>query len=111
MKEKAHYGPRKIVFRPFLYLESEGLSFEMLMQGLAFFNAQVGITNLSLSSQGVCICGAEGEENTRVGPSSEMCLVARKMDISRSLKPILKHFKLSKQKVHKFCIKIIVFYY
>ncbi|WAR00328.1 VP13B-like protein [Mya arenaria] len=65
LKEKAHYGPRKVVFRPFLYLEAEGLALDTLMQGLNFFNSQIGITNLAVYSQGVCICGAEGEENAR----------------------------------------------
>ncbi|KAL4227239.1 Vacuolar protein sorting-associated protein 13B [Mactra antiquata] len=65
IKEKAHYGPKKIVFKPFLYLESEGISFEVLMQDYTFFNAQFGITSISVYSQGICICGAEGEENSR----------------------------------------------
>lgn len=67
MREKAHYGPKKVMFKPFLYLESEGIAMEMLLEGLTFFSLQMGITNLAIYSQGQCICGAEGEENARVG--------------------------------------------
>ena len=66
VKEKVHYGPRKVAFKPFLYLESDGISMEMLMQGLTFFDIQFGVTSLAIYSQGPCICGAEGEENSRV---------------------------------------------
>lgn len=66
LKEKAHYGPKKIVFKPFLYLESDGISMEMLMQGITFFDIQFGVTSVAVYSQGPCICGAEGEENSRV---------------------------------------------
>ena len=65
-KEKAHYGPKKVSFKPFMYLESEGISLEVLIQGLLFFDVQCGITNLRIFSQGNCICGAKTEENSRV---------------------------------------------
>ena len=66
VKEKAHYGPKKIMFKPFVYLEAEGISMEMLLEGLMFYSVQMGITNLAIYSQGSCICGAESEENARV---------------------------------------------
>lgn len=79
IKEKAHYGPKKVAFRPFLYLESEGIAMDMLMEGLTFFDLQMGITNLAIYSQGMCICGAEGEENARVCPAFESCTVMIKI--------------------------------
>lgn len=63
LREKAHYGPRKVTFKPFLFLEAEGISLEVLWHGITFFDAQFGITNMKIFSQGICICGAEGEND------------------------------------------------
>ncbi|KAK3589215.1 hypothetical protein CHS0354_020076 [Potamilus streckersoni] len=65
LKEKVHYGPRKISFNPFLYLESEGISLAMLIKGLDFFDVQFGITNIQIISQGTCICEAVEETHVR----------------------------------------------
>ncbi|KAL3889914.1 hypothetical protein ACJMK2_002232 [Sinanodonta woodiana] len=65
LKEKIHYGPRKITFNPFLYLESEGICLAMLIKGLDFFDAQFGITNIQIISQGTCICEAVEETHIR----------------------------------------------
>jgi hypothetical protein len=48
----SHYGPQKIAFRPFILLECEGIGVDMLIQGLVFFDAQIGITNLKMLCQG-----------------------------------------------------------
>ena len=61
-----HYGPQKIAFRPFILLEGEGIAVDILMQGLIFFDAQIGITTLKMTSQGQCICGVSDEKDERV---------------------------------------------
>ena len=66
MREKVHYGPQKIAFRPFLYLETEGIGVDIVMKGLTFFNVQFGISSISLETRGNCICGADDGEDLRV---------------------------------------------
>ena len=62
-----HYGPQKIAFRPFILLECEGIGVDLLIQGLVFFDAQIGITNLKMICQGQCICGTKDDIDQRVG--------------------------------------------
>lgn len=76
-----HYGPQKIAFRPFMYLEAEGIGVDIVMKGLTFFNVQFGISNISLETRGNCICGADDSEELRVSTGtstfqgSEACLL------------------------------------
>lgn len=65
LKDKHQYGPKKIAFRPFMLLEGEGITSEILLKGHAFFNMKVGFSNCQLLSQGHCICGADDEGDTR----------------------------------------------
>ncbi|XP_033726572.1 vacuolar protein sorting-associated protein 13B-like isoform X2 [Pecten maximus] len=65
LKDKHQFGPKKIAFRPFMLLEGEGITMEILLRGLAFFDLKVGFSNCQLLSQGNCICGAEDEGDTR----------------------------------------------
>lgn len=66
MREKVHYGPEKIAFRPFMFLKAEGIGLDIIMKGLTFFNVQFGISNISLETRGNCICGADDGEDQRV---------------------------------------------
>ncbi|XP_061177950.1 intermembrane lipid transfer protein VPS13B-like [Saccostrea echinata] len=65
MREKVHYGPQKIAFRPFMYMEAEGIGVDIVMKGLTFFNVQFGISNISLETRGNCICGTDDAEDQR----------------------------------------------
>ncbi|KAJ8322212.1 hypothetical protein KUTeg_000683 [Tegillarca granosa] len=65
IREKVHYGPQKVAFRPFMLLEGEGIALEILVQGLLFFDVQFGVTNMLLTSQGQCICGAEDKDDQK----------------------------------------------
>lgn len=65
-KEKIRYGPQKMAFRPFIFLEAEGLALDILLQGLNYFNIQLGLTNIRLLSEGNCICGAQDQDDIRV---------------------------------------------
>ncbi|XP_063419366.1 intermembrane lipid transfer protein VPS13B-like [Mytilus trossulus] len=65
LREKVHYGPQKIAFRPFVLLEGEGIAVDILVKGLAFFDAQVGITHLNMLCQGQCICGIKDDADTK----------------------------------------------
>ncbi|XP_055998709.1 intermembrane lipid transfer protein VPS13B-like isoform X2 [Ostrea edulis] len=65
MREKVHYGPEKIAFRPFMFLKAEGIGLDIIMKGLTFFNVQFGISNISLETRGNCICGADDGEDQR----------------------------------------------
>ncbi|XP_048244061.1 vacuolar protein sorting-associated protein 13B-like isoform X2 [Haliotis rufescens] len=55
----------RINYHPFLYLDSEGLSADILMHGITFFDAQCGVTTLRVSSAGMCICGVKDEGDPR----------------------------------------------
>lgn len=69
VRETAQYhGPNRLHFKPFLFLEAQGLSTEVVLQGLQFFNAQFGITNMKIVAQGPCICGATDGTDPRVRP-------------------------------------------
>ncbi|CAC5371342.1 VPS13B [Mytilus coruscus] len=65
LREKVHYGPQKIAFRPFILLEGEGIAVDILVKGLTFFDAQVGITHLKMLCQGQCICGIKDDTDTK----------------------------------------------
>ncbi|XP_052096921.1 intermembrane lipid transfer protein VPS13B-like isoform X1 [Mytilus californianus] len=65
LREKVHYGPQKIAFKPFILLEGEGIAVDILVKGLAFFDAQVGITHLKMLCQGQCICGIKDDTDTK----------------------------------------------
>ncbi|XP_041362052.1 vacuolar protein sorting-associated protein 13B-like [Gigantopelta aegis] len=53
----AQLASQRVAFQPFLFLESEGLTAEILVHGLGFFDAQCGITILRILTAGNCICG------------------------------------------------------
>ena len=48
---------KKMVFHPFLRLDLEGATTEVLLQGLEFFSVQCGFTAFRLSA-----CGVDGEK-------------------------------------------------
>ncbi|KAK7463278.1 hypothetical protein BaRGS_00038145, partial [Batillaria attramentaria] len=58
-------GGRKLVFHPFLVLDTGGLAVEVLMQGVSFFNVQCGISKFTLTSEGPCICGYKDAKNSQ----------------------------------------------
>ncbi|XP_035658997.1 vacuolar protein sorting-associated protein 13B-like isoform X1 [Branchiostoma floridae] len=58
-QENMFYGPQKLVFKPYLRLEQDGSSLEILMRGETFFDAQIGFTKFQLT------CMDEEETTTR----------------------------------------------
>ncbi|CAH1247692.1 VPS13B [Branchiostoma lanceolatum] len=58
-QENMFYGPQKLIFKPYLRLEQDGSSMEILMRGETFFDAQIGFTKFQLT------CMDEDETTTR----------------------------------------------
>ena len=60
----ASFGPSKMTFKPCMTWYADGISLEMLLRGLYFFNAQFGICSTHVVCQGDALCGGQDIENT-----------------------------------------------
>ena len=60
-------GPHKVAFRPYAQWEADGLALEVLIQGLGFFDVQLGISASRLSCLGDDV-GARHAHQTRSTP-------------------------------------------
>ncbi|KAK6186959.1 hypothetical protein SNE40_006214 [Patella caerulea] len=65
IKESEKFKGKNRLFHPFLFLQMEGLSAEILLHGMTFFNAQCGITWFKVQTRGPCVCGENDAEDQR----------------------------------------------
>ncbi|XP_047111784.1 vacuolar protein sorting-associated protein 13B [Schistocerca piceifrons] len=57
--ERSYYGPRKVKFVPFLFLQLQGCYGDVMMHGSRWLNARMGISYASLEPHGDCFCGVK----------------------------------------------------
>lgn len=67
-----HFGPNRVSFRPFLFIEAGGLAVDIFLHGNNYLDVQFGGTHISVSSQGRCACNAKEPEDVKV---SHFCLI------------------------------------
>ena len=73
VREAVHFGPNRVSFRPFLFVEAGGLAVDIFLHGRNYLDVQFGMTHISVSSQGRCACDAKEPEDLRVSHSFFIC--------------------------------------
>ena len=57
-------GSGRVTFAPCILWEADGISLEVLIQGLLFFNVQFGVTSTRIAIQGEAMCGVSDVTST-----------------------------------------------
>ncbi|XP_014791410.2 intermembrane lipid transfer protein VPS13B [Octopus bimaculoides] len=63
VREAVHFGPSRVLFRPFIFVEAGGLAVSVVLYGHSYLDVQCGITHICMTSQGPCVCTSVCNEN------------------------------------------------
>ncbi|GAB1597682.1 vacuolar protein sorting-associated protein 13B-like [Argonauta hians] len=63
VREAVHFGPSRVLFRPFIYMEAGGIAVNLVLYGHSYLDVQCGITHLCVTSRGSCVCSSACNEN------------------------------------------------